>query len=148
MAANSKFAIALHTLGILAYAGDRPVSSDMIAKSVDTNPVVIRRIISNFVKKGLVSVQMGSGGGSRLTRPAAEISLADVYESLGEDGLFDVPALTKDHCCPLGIIVRPVLVGIFGDVEQKMVENLRCTSLKDVIEEVGEKMRCETDGSI
>ena len=143
MAANSRFAIGIHTLGVLAFVGDKPVSSEMIAKSVDTNPVVIRRIIRNFVRNGLVTVQMGSGGGSTLTKDPGDISLAEIYLALEEDELFQVPQLASDHECPIGRVVRPVLTGIFGGIETLMVDSLRGTSLKDIINIVGEKMKCD-----
>jgi Rrf2 family protein len=140
MAANSRFAIAIHTLGVLAFVGDESVSSEMIAESVDTNPVVIRRIIRKFVKHGLVVVQMGTGGGSRLSRDPGEISLADIYSALDEDKLFNVPGLGDDHVCPVGRVIRPVLEEIFDGVEGYLGDRLRKTSLKDVMDQVANGM--------
>ena len=133
MAANSRFAIAIHTLGLLAFVGDKPVSSKMIAESVDTNAVVIRRIMRKFVKHGLVAVRMGTGGGSSLIKSPEEISLADIYNSLEEDALFQVPELGNEHPCSMGRVVRPVLEGIFGGVEGEMKVRLEEISLKDVM---------------
>ncbi|MDH3492775.1 MAG: Rrf2 family transcriptional regulator [Acidobacteriota bacterium] len=136
MAANSRFAIAVHTLGVLAFVGDKPVSSGLIAKSVGTNPVVIRRIMRKLVKHGLVEVRMGTGGGSRLTKPPSEISLAAIYESLEEEDVFEVPALGEDHCCPIGRSVRPVLEEVLAAAQNEMRAYLGKISLENVMDSV------------
>ncbi|MCA1624917.1 MAG: Rrf2 family transcriptional regulator [Acidobacteria bacterium] len=62
MAANSKFSIAVHVLAILARSCDERIKSDYIAKSVNTNPVVIRRLLSTLYESGLVVSQTGTCG--------------------------------------------------------------------------------------
>jgi len=138
--ANSRLAIAIHTLGVLAFIGEKSVSSKMIAGSVKTNPVVIRRILANFVKSGLVEVQMGAGGGSRLARSAEEISLADIYLALNEGDMFDVPILEDSHQCPIGRTVRPILKEVFFEAESSLVKSLGQFSLAEVIGQVKERM--------
>ena len=147
MAANSKFAIAIHTLGVLAFVGDKPVSSEMIAKSVDTNPVVIRRIIRKFVKHGLVTVRMGTGGGSRLTRAPEDISLGSIYLAIEEESVFQVPVLGDDHPCPIGRFVRPVLEKVFGHAENQMRGQLEKITLRDVMDDVSARMQGTCGGN-
>ena len=60
MAANSQFSMAVHILTVLAKAEDEKVKSDYVARSVNTNAVVIRRIMSQLSAAGLVSSQTGS----------------------------------------------------------------------------------------
>ncbi len=136
MASNSKFAIAVHTLGVVALLDGKPVSSEMIAGSVGTNPVVIRRILKHFVKHGLVEVQMGTGGGSKLTRKPEEISLSEIYLALEEDELFQVPLLPDNHGCPIGRFIRPVLQNIFTGIEKELVNSLVGLTLRDVMNRV------------
>ncbi|HEX8852924.1 MAG TPA: Rrf2 family transcriptional regulator, partial [Pyrinomonadaceae bacterium] len=82
MSANSRFAVAVHALTLLAWAGEEPVKSEYLACSVNTNPVVIRRILCALARAGLVTSQTGASGGSRLARPAAEITLREVYRAV------------------------------------------------------------------
>src|SRR5438552_10981521 len=82
MAANSQFSMAVHVLTMLANAGDGHLKSERIAGSVNTNAVVIRRLISQLNQAKLVSSQTGAGGGTRLARAPGEISLAEVYEAV------------------------------------------------------------------
>ncbi len=73
MAANSQFAIAVHVLALIAKGGEENVKSDCVAKSVNTNPVVIRRLLCNLNQAKLVISQTGGAGGTRLVRPPEEI---------------------------------------------------------------------------
>ncbi len=146
MASNSKFAIAVHTLGVLAVLDGKPVSSEMIAGSVGTNPVVIRRIIRKFVDRGLVEVQMGTGGGSKLTREPENIPLSEIYLALEEDELFQVPMLPETHGCPVGRLIRPVLQNVFTDIEHELVERLVGISLRDVMNKVLKAMGSQRIG--
>ena len=74
MAANSQFSMAIHILALLAGAGEENVKSKLIARSVNTNAVVIRRILSHLNHAGLVVSQTGASGGTRrgsAARPAS-----------------------------------------------------------------------------
>ena len=150
MASNSRLAIAVHTAGIIALGRCEPVSSELIARSAGTNPVVVRRIVGSLVKGGLVKVRKGTGGGAYLLRPAEKISLADIYLALEEDELFQVPELGSDHECPVGKAVRPVLEELFRGAEEAMVRHLADLNLQDVISIVLNKLpadcRPENDG--
>lgn len=137
MASNSRLAIAIHTAGMIAVMGEcGNVTSESIAESVGTNAVVVRRIISSLVKSGLVEVQMGTGGGSRLSRSPRDITLAEIYLSLEEGPLFQVPPLDKSHECTMGIVVRPIISEILLDAEHDLMKKLQSISLADVMTRV------------
>lgn len=116
------------------------ISSEKIAESVSTNSVVIRRIIGSLVKHNLVEVQMGTGGGSRLTRPPNEITLAEIYLALEEGALFQVPLLEDEHSCNLGITVRPVIAEFLQKAEDEMVKKLQSITLADVMQKVKNRL--------
>lgn len=134
--------MAIHTAGMLAVMGERcgHLSSEKIAESVGTNSVVIRRIIGLLVKHSLVEVQMGTGGGSRLTRPPDEITLAEIYLALEEGSLFQVPLLKEEHGCNLGITVRPVIAEVLQEAEDDLIRKLASVSLADVMERVKRRL--------
>ena len=96
MAANSQFAVAIHVLTILAKGGDERVKSDYIAGSVNTNPVVIRRLLSNLQEANIVVSQVGAAGGTSLAKPAIECAsrvpaersvLVRERQSIGQQGI-------------------------------------------------------------
>ena len=84
MKRDSKLSLALHALGHMAAAPDRPMPSDDLALIGPTNPVVVRRVLGQLRDAGLVTSAKGHAGGWRLAKPAQAITVADVYRALGE----------------------------------------------------------------
>ncbi len=66
-------------IGELRSAG--PVSSAQLAKVLDANPALVRRLVTTLARRGLVISEMGRNGGIRLSRPAERISLAEIYRA-------------------------------------------------------------------
>ena len=77
---------------------DAPLTSETIGKMLNTNPVVVRRMMSGLRERGYVQSEKGHGGGWVLTRPLSELTLLDVYQALGEPPIF---ALGLDQSCLL-----------------------------------------------
>ena len=136
MAGNSRLATAIHIAGMLSFADAMPMTSESIAQSVGTNAVVVRRIIGLLACHNIVKVKMGTGGGARLTKNPAEITLAEIYSALEEGAVFEVPQFDENFHCEVGKIVRPVLANILIDVEQSLKERLNQITLAEVIEKV------------
>lgn len=148
MAANMRFALAIHTAGMLALDGKLNVTSETIARSFNTNPVVVRRVISMLAKNGLVTVRKGKGGGAALARPAVDITLADVYKAIEPGPLLPVPriagaAARVDSGKPesaVGRSVGPVLTEFFAHAEAGMLKRLDDFTLADFIDAVQHRM--------
>ena len=104
MQISSRFTIAVHALiCIEMFKNDRKVTSDFIASSVNVNPVVIRRLLQQLKKAGIVQVMRGSGG-TDTARPIDEITLLDIYnavECVDEGGLFTSTKI-RTSSAPLG----------------------------------------------
>jgi Rrf2 family protein len=84
MKRDSKLSLALHALGHMATGPDKPMPSEDLARIGPTNPVVVRRVLGLLRDTGIVSSAKGHDGGWRLAKPAASITVADVYRALGE----------------------------------------------------------------
>ena len=67
--------MAVHVLAVLAYQEGDPVTSARLAASVNTNPVIIRRLLLSLQRARLVETRKGAGSGSRLTRSPGRINL-------------------------------------------------------------------------
>ncbi len=144
MAGNSRLATAIHVAGMLSFADKVPLTSENIAQSVNTNAVVIRRIIGLLTKADIVKVKMGVGGGACLAKAPETITLAEIYLALDENSVFEVPPLDQSHRCLLSKIVRPVLSEVLTEVELNLLETLRKITLADVIARV--QMRISQQG--
>ena len=89
LASNSRMASAVHIMSFVAYAGDEGTTSEAIAKSLQTNPVVVRKILKLLEREGLVALCQGRHGGVGLRRPASRITLGQIYKAVeSETGVF------------------------------------------------------------
>jgi len=123
-------------LAVLAYKeGDR-VTSAFLAGSVNTNPVIIRRLLLSLQRARLVDTCKGAGSGSRLNRSPGRINLADIYRAVEEAEPFASPARKPNNACPVGHGIRRELDRIFASAQKAMERDLEKTSLADVIHAV------------
>ena len=138
MAANSQFAVAIHVLTILAKGGDERVKSDYIAGSVNTNPVVIRRLLSNLQEANLVVSHVGAAGGTTLTKQPKDIRLSEVYKALPCGEVFALHPKEPNQDCPIGKNMAAFLCGLQKEIDKSIEEKLRQYTLRDVIEHIEE----------
>ncbi|MBN9259664.1 MAG: Rrf2 family transcriptional regulator [Hyphomicrobium sp.] len=89
MRLNSRLSDILHVLLHMA-EHDGPVTSEMLAKAMGTNPAVIRRIMAALIEPGYVRSEKGHGGGWTLARDLEAISLRDVHDALGPSSIFAI----------------------------------------------------------
>lgn len=135
MASNTNFAVALHSLSILA-AMDRLVSSEAIAQSVSTNPVVVRRLLGHLVRAGMVRSEAGKNGGFVLAKAPRRIRLKDVLAAVDDGAVFRVHPNEENPACYVSCGIKDVLGGIFSKVEQAVVQELGKTTLADVVDRI------------
>jgi Rrf2 family protein len=136
MAANSRLTIAVHALAWLALAqrrGRQQLTSDQVAASANTNPVIIRRSLGELRRAGLVSVRRGAGPGWSLARRAEDITLLDVYDAVEPRPLFALHHAEPNLECPVGRGIRPALHGVYAGAEQALRAELGSTSIADVL---------------
>lgn len=138
MSNSSRFTVAIHTLTLLAQAQEEPVTSEYIASSANTNPVVIRRILADLRAERIVTSQGGSGGGWKLARPASEITLCDVYRALEEDDepLFSMHPRGANPACPVGSRIQGALTSRYEQARRALEAELARTSIEDILHDV------------
>ncbi|HKX83188.1 MAG TPA: Rrf2 family transcriptional regulator [Pyrinomonadaceae bacterium] len=134
MAANSQFSMAVHVLTMLACKKDENVKSDCLAGSVNTNPVVVRRLLGQLNHAKLVVSQTGAMGGSRLSKCPSEINLAEVYKAVSCGEVFALHAKAPSKDCPVGKNIEAALCGIQKEIDRTVDEKLSKYTLLDVIQ--------------
>lgn len=138
MAANSQFSMAVHVLSMLARSKDENLKSDYLAKSVNTNAVVVRRLLGQLNHANLVVSQTGANGGSRLAKCPKEINLWDVYRAVNCGEVFALHAKGPNQDCPVGKNIQAVLCCIQKDIDRGIEEKLSKYSLQSVFEMVAQ----------
>ncbi len=136
MGANSRVTIAAHALawmGLSERMGGELSTSDQIANSVNTNPVVIRRMLGDLREAGLVESRRGAGAGWRLARAPESITLADLYDAVEGGPVFALHPAPPNEKCPVGHGIQSVLDPIYLNAEKVLRAELARTTVADVL---------------
>ncbi|TQR26973.1 Rrf2 family transcriptional regulator [Lysinibacillus sphaericus] len=134
MKISSRFTIAVHILSIIKQNPSTICTSEFMAESVNTNPVVIRKIVSYLKKAGIVQVRRGTGGAS-LVKDLDAITLLDVFRSVEvveEDQLFHLHE-NPNPDCPIGANIQSVLELILVQAQEAMEQVLANITMEQVI---------------
>jgi Rrf2 family protein len=138
MSANSRMTVAIHVLSFMVSSAKKrpdPVTSDLVATSVATNPVVIRRMLGLLQKGGLVESHRGAHAGWTLARKPAAITLLDVYRAVEEEPLFGPHASPPNPTCHIARGIQPALKKIYGELEGHLRRQLAKTTIEQVFAE-------------
>ena len=135
---TSRLTLSIHMLGLIAWNETcrcGPATSEQMAQSINTNPVVVRRLLGDLRRAGLVETKRGAGGGVRLLRPPERITLRDVYEAVAEDEqLLALHPNPPDACCVIGGHIDRYLRGVYDEAEEALKQRLASVSIRDVYE--------------
>jgi Rrf2 family protein len=133
---SSRFAFAVHVLALLSLQEGVPLSSEMIAGSVNTNPALIRRLLTMLAEAGLTSSQLGAGGGALLARQPQEITLLEIYRAVDDAQLFALHREEPNPACMVGRNIQVVLRGIMSEAQQAMEASLAGRTLADATADI------------
>jgi Rrf2 family protein len=136
MRTSCRFAMAVHALAVLAYQDGDRVTSAFLANSVNTNPVIIRRLLLALQRGKLVETSKGAGAGSRLSRSPRRINLAEVYRAVEDAEPFATPSRKPNAACPVGRCMPEALDSVFASAQSALERDLARTTLADVIDRV------------
>jgi Rrf2 family protein len=133
MLSSSRFIVAVHAMSVLArFQGKGPVCSALVAQSVHTNPVVIRRLMTELERADLVRSVAGRSGGFELNRDAATITLADVYFAVEDESVFRMHKTDPQSACPVAAQLGHILSVPLKAAECALHTSLAKTSIRDV----------------
>ncbi len=135
MSANSRLTLAVHTLTWMARFKEEYefATSERIAQSVNTNPVILRGLLGMMEKHHLVRVQRGSNAGWQLARDPEEITLLDVYRAVKPHSLFSLHHTPPNPRCVIGHNIGPVLTRVYADIQDALDRELARTTIADIL---------------
>ncbi len=146
MQISSRFTIALHIFTCVdVFKGEYKVTSDFLAGSIHTNPVVIRKILTQLKNAGLITVARGTGG-VEPTRPLSEITFYDVYRAIEpvENGdLFHFHE-SPNPGCPVGRNIHALLDDKLKAIQGAMEKEMRKYTLLDLRSGITELLENES----
>ncbi len=107
-------------------------TSEVIARMLNTNPVVVRRTMAGLRNAGYVRSEKGHGGGWTLARGLHELTLLDVHRALGEPPVFAMGPSTDHPDCPVETSVNAAIVAALNDAEALLLARLGGTTLESL----------------
>ena len=133
---SSRYTIAIHVLTLLAFCGPDPLTSEFIAGSVKTNPVVIRRLLASLRAAKLVRSQGGPGGGWQLLKDPNQITLRDVLLCVDGTAVFPLHSAEPKPRCPIGKAIQSLLAGPFRSAQDALEADLDRTTIAALVASV------------
>jgi Rrf2 family protein len=118
---DTRLSDVLHVLLHLEHAQE-PVTSEVLAQNMGTNPAVFRRTMAGLRQAGYVMSGKGHGGGWSLARALEQISLADIYNALGRPGLFAIGSRSQHPDCKIEQKVNKALADTMQQAEALLIQ--------------------------
>lgn len=139
MKRDSRLSGVLHVLLHMA-AAETPMTSEVLARAMDTNPVVIRRILAGLREQGYVRSEKGHGGGWVIACDLEAVSLRDIWSALGSPPLLAIGNRTEAPGCLVEQAVNRALGKSFEDAEARLLAQLGKVSLATLAADIKPSM--------
>ena len=133
---STKYAVSIHILSLIALKKGKSITSDYIAESVNTNPALVRRLMSGLKKAGLIQTQTKIGV-TGLMKDPEEISLLEIFKAVeNRQDLFSIHSDTNT-ACPVGAKIGCVLEHINEKIQSRFEEELESLHLSNILDGLG-----------
>lgn len=136
MAVNTQFAIAVHLMAGLANQCGKDVKSGDLAKSVNTSPSFVRRVLAKLSKAGLVETATGKAGSCWLARDANAISLLDIYAAVEAPKAFSIHNYAEQKQCRVSCHIKAALEKALTRTQKALEASLAEISLAEILLEI------------
>ena len=121
--------------GLAAYAG-QGIPSGTLAKSVNTSPSFVRRVVAKLSRAGLIRTTTGKTGACMLTKDSRTITLLDIYRAVEAPKVFAIHTYEAKRDCAISCGIKGALGKVLDSAQQSMETNLKKTRLSDVMAEL------------
>lgn len=141
MRINTRFPVAVHMLALIELNRAQPSTSELMALSIGTNPVVVRQLMSVLKRAGLIEAQSGAPG-CHLAKPAEEITLLEVYRAVQKKTdapLFDFHPNPNPEC-PIGRNIHAALDPPLKDAQAALERALDAHTLREVADGIARRL--------
>ncbi|MFF9002255.1 Rrf2 family transcriptional regulator [Streptomyces achromogenes] len=133
---SSRSAVAIHALAMLAHRRGGSLTSAEIADSLDSNPVLVRRVLGHLRDARLVRSAEGRGGGWSLARDPRDITLYDAYAAVEEGRIFSRHTRPPSDACEIGRHIGDLLDAEFQHAERALERQLGRTTIAGLLREI------------
>lgn len=131
MRQDSKLSSVLHVLLHMAHV-ERPLTSEELAGYLQTNAVLVRRVLAGLRTRGYVASDKGHGGGWSLVCDLQKVTLRDIYEAVGAPTIFAMGNRSENPACLVEQAVNTALGDAFREAEELLITKLGDVTLADL----------------
>ncbi len=139
MKQDSRLSGVLHVLLHMAES-EGPATSEVLARAMGTNPVVIRRLMGGLAHAGFVVSAKGHGGGWMPSCPLDQVTLGDIHEALGSPGFLAVGHRDNAPACLVEQAVNKALGTAYKEAEAVLLKHLHSVTLAALAEDFHHRM--------
>ena len=132
---NQQFTFAVHIMAALAFEGAL-MDSQALARSVNTNPVVVRRILLSLRRAGLIETFAGKHGGAQLAKEPGAISLCDIYDAVEPRPVIAVSKRKAWKQCQVSCRMNQIMTALASDAEDAMRAHLAAMTLRKLVRKI------------
>jgi Rrf2 family protein len=132
---NTQFSIPVHVLTAIANY-ESTFTSEVLAGSVNANPVFVKRVLVKLSKAKLVKTTVGKSGGYDLARSPKSISLLDIYSAVTPPNAFAIHAYPKSKGCIVSCNIKEVMGEVLIGTQKAVANDLKQTTLADVVSKI------------
>ena len=133
---NQQFTFAVHIMTALAFSPGEVIGSQTLAASVNTNPVVVRRLLLALRRARLIETFAGKHGGARLRKKPDRISLAEIYDAVESPQVILVNERKALRRCRVSCNMKDIMSGVAESTEQAVRKHLRGITLAQLVRKV------------
>jgi len=133
---NQQFTFAVHILTMLAFARDKIVDSQTLAASVNTNPVVVRRLLLALRRARLIETHAGKHGGAKLRKKPGQITLLDVYDAIEPRPVIAVNERKAFKHCAVSCNMKRIMSRVAGSADEAVRKHLAAITLTEVVRQI------------
>lgn len=133
---NQQFAFAVHIMTCLAFTPEEVLGSRTLAASVNTNPVVVRRILLSLRNAGLIKTFPGKAGGARLRKSPNRITLLDIYDAMETRPTIALNERRALRRCPVSCNMKRIMGRVVEISDRAVRKHLETITLKDIVRKI------------
>ena len=137
---NTQFSIAVHVMAAIAHH-EGVFTSEILAGSVNANPVFVKRILVKLSKAKLVKTTVGKSGGYDLARSPKSISLLDIFYAVNAPSAFAIHTYAKSKGCMVSCNIKEVMGEVLIGTQKAVENDLKRTTLADMVSKIRSRSR-------
>ena len=137
---NTQFSIAVHVLAAIAHY-ERSFTSEVLAGSVNANPIFVKRVLAKLSKARLVKATVGKAGGYTLSKEPKSISLLDISHAIDPPSAFAIHTYEKKEWCVVSNNIKEVMGEVLVGTQNAVENDLKQTTLADVVSKIRNKSK-------